>query len=102
METQGLCVLPRTPLHTLLSATSHTLAHPPQHTLAHPHTPSPEHPRTTCHTLTAAAHTRISSNALLLAWRTPSEGDFFIDNLLVRIHLFIEMILVDRPCAMKV
>jgi len=27
---------------------------------------------------------------------------FFIDNLLVRIHLIIEMILVDRPCAMGV
>ena len=24
----------------------------------------------------------------------------FIDNLLVRIHLIIELILVDRPCAM--
>ena len=28
------------------------------------------------------------------------EREFFIDNLLVRIHLIIEMILVDRPCAM--
>ena len=28
--------------------------------------------------------------------------EFFIDNLLVRIHLIIEMILVDRPCAMGV
>ena len=33
---------------------------------------------------------------------TPSERDFFIDNLLVRICLIIEMILVDRPCAMGV
>ena len=32
----------------------------------------------------------------------PAERDFFIDNLLVRIHLIIEMILVDRPCAMGV
>ena len=30
------------------------------------------------------------------------ERDFFIDNLLVRIHLSIDMILVDRPCAMGV
>ena len=30
------------------------------------------------------------------------ERDFFIDNLLVRIHLIIEIILVDRPCAMGV
>ena len=28
--------------------------------------------------------------------------EFFIDNLLFRIHLIIEMILVDRPCAMGV
>ena len=27
------------------------------------------------------------------------ENEFFIDNLLVRIHLIIEMILVDRPCT---
>ena len=27
------------------------------------------------------------------------ERDFFIDNLLVRIHLIVVMILVDRPCA---
>ena len=32
----------------------------------------------------------------------PPEKDFFIDNLLVQIHLIIEMILVDRPCAMGV
>jgi len=32
----------------------------------------------------------------------PRERDFFIDNLLVRIHLIVEMILVDRPCAMVV
>ena len=31
-----------------------------------------------------------------------AEREFFIDNLLVRIHLIIEMILVDRPCAMGV
>jgi len=30
------------------------------------------------------------------------EREFFIDNLLVRIHLIVEMILVDRPCAMGV
>jgi len=30
------------------------------------------------------------------------ERKFFIDNLLVQIHLLIEMILVDRPCAMGV
>ena len=31
-----------------------------------------------------------------------SEREFFIVNLLVQIHLSIEMILVDRPCAMEV
>ena len=30
------------------------------------------------------------------------EAEFFIDQLLVRIHLIIEMDLVDRPCAMGV
>ena len=30
------------------------------------------------------------------------ESEFFIDNLLVRIHSIIEMILEDRPCAMGV
>ena len=32
----------------------------------------------------------------------PAERDFFIDNLVVRIFLIIEMILVDRPCAIGV
>ena len=31
-----------------------------------------------------------------------TEREFFIDNLLVRIHLIIVMISVDRPCAMGV
>ena len=30
------------------------------------------------------------------------EREFFIDNLMVRIHFSIVMILVDRPCAMGV
>ena len=30
------------------------------------------------------------------------EREFFIDNLLIRIHLIIVMISVDRPCAMGV
>ena len=30
------------------------------------------------------------------------EREFFIYNLLVRIHLIIQIILVDRPCAMGV
>ena len=30
------------------------------------------------------------------------EREFFIDNLLVRIHSISEMIVVDRPCAMGV
>jgi len=32
----------------------------------------------------------------------PCQREFFVDNLLVRIHLIIEIILVDRPCAMGV
>ena len=31
-----------------------------------------------------------------------TEREFCIDNLLVRIHLIIEMVLVHRPCAMGV
>ena len=30
------------------------------------------------------------------------ESEFFMGNLLVRIHLIIEMIAVDRPCAMDI
>ena len=30
------------------------------------------------------------------------QRDLFIDNLLVRIHLVVEIILVDRPCAVGV
>ena len=33
--------------------------------------------------------------------QTP-EREFLVDNLLVQIHLIIEMILVDRPCARRV
>ena len=32
----------------------------------------------------------------------PREREFFIDNLVVRIHFIVEMILVDRPWAMGV
>ena len=31
-----------------------------------------------------------------------AEREFFIDNLLVRIHFIIKMILIDRPCAIGV
>ena len=34
--------------------------------------------------------------------RSFREREIFIDNLLVRVHLIIEMILVDRPCVMGV
>ena len=38
----------------------------------------------------------------VLAHRGTSEREFFIDNLMVRIHLIIVMIIVERPCAMGV
>ena len=38
----------------------------------------------------------------LLLDKGAAEREFFISNLLVRIHLIIKMILVDRPCAMAV
>jgi hypothetical protein len=31
----------------------------------------------------------------------PREREFFVDNLLVQIHLIIEMISEDQPCAME-
>ena len=34
--------------------------------------------------------------------KTLLERELLIDNLLVRMHLIIEMILVDRPCATRV
>ena len=37
-------------------------------------------------------HTRVSNG----------EIEFFIDNLLVQIHLSIEVVLVDLPCTMRV
>ena len=37
-----------------------------------------------------------------LAENTPKRQRVFIDNLLVRIHLIVEMILAERPCAMGV
>ena len=43
-------------------------------------------------------HTGYSSIGKACGSASP-ETEFFIDNLLVRIHSIIEMILVDRPCA---
>jgi hypothetical protein len=37
-----------------------------------------------------------------IIFRNPAEKELFIDNLLVRIHLIIETMLGDRPCAMGV
>ena len=46
----------------------------------------------------------------VLSWRDPlallfccfcEEREFYIDDLLVRVHLTVEIILVDRPCAME-
>ena len=31
-----------------------------------------------------------------------AEREFFIDNLMVRIHIIVQMILVDRPCTVEV
>ena len=48
----------------------------------------------------AAAAKHFAGVALKNAPYLPAR-EFFIDNLLVRIHLIIGMILVDRPCAME-
>ena len=54
--------------------------------------------------------TEIDLAVQLLSWALSNatfggraeEREFSIDNLLIRIHLIIEMTLVDRPCAMGV
>jgi len=46
--------------------------------------------------------TLLDSGNLLQARPYTREREFFIDNLLVQIHLIVEMILLDRPCAMGV
>jgi len=35
----------------------------------------------------------------IAAFRGIPEREIFVDNLLVRVHMIIEMILEDRPCA---
>jgi hypothetical protein len=55
----------------------------------------------TC-SLALLARVRRERDAISLMGPLSREGELFIDNLLVRIHLIIEMILVDRPCAMEV
>ena len=52
-----------------------------------------------CLPRTAIISSRSAKSRLSLS---RSERHSFIDNLLVRINLIIEMILVDRPCAMGV
>jgi len=47
-------------------------------------------------------HSHLSSVPLAITPPRLPEREFFIDNLLVRVHLFVEMILVDRPCAIGV
>jgi hypothetical protein len=43
------------------------------------------------------------SSAAILAWRLDTcQRDFFVDNLLVRIHLIIEMISEGWPHAMGI
>ena len=43
-----------------------------------------------------------SANERLNAAADLTEREFIIDNLLARVHLIVEMILADRPCAMGV
>ena len=44
----------------------------------------------------------VSGSKVSLALTVQRERDLFVDNLLIRIHLMIEMILVDWLCAMGV
>ena len=43
----------------------------------------------------------VAAGWTFLQGRAHLQREFFIDNLLVRIHFIIELILVDRPCAIK-
>ena len=53
---------------------------------------------------TIGRHAEAHGGVLAMAGKTitPKEREFLIDNLLVRVYLIIEMILVDRHCAMGV
>ena len=44
-------------------------------------------------------HLQIQRIADQLAYSQTGESEYFIDNLLVQIHLIIEIVLVDWPCA---
>ena len=50
----------------------------------------------------AVGASRVGWIAMIQMLAEQKEREIFIDNLLVRAHLIIEMILVDRPCAMEV
>ena len=52
--------------------------------------------------LTALTLLALDGNCLTLLPQVLIDTEFFIDDLLIRIHSIIEMILVDRPCAMRV
>jgi len=65
------------------------------------------HPTRDCHgQILALAFTQKSLNPFqssrIRSQAAGEEREFFIDHLLIRIHLIIKMILVDRPCAMGV
>jgi hypothetical protein len=42
------------------------------------------------------------NNVKVINFPVSKERDLLFDNLLVRIHVIIQMMLVDRPCAMGV
>ena len=91
------------PGHCIPHPTPHT-PHPTPHTLnPTPQTPHPK-PRqvTSPDRQSSLLTTYWPKSTLSHAGHKPRQTEFFVDNLLVRMHLIIEMILVDRPCAMGV
>ena len=63
--------------------------------------PETQHPNAWCRPVpTLIPHLRTLITIPHLTTLITREREFFIDNLLVRIHLIIEMIIVDRSCAM--
>jgi len=63
---------------------------------------SPKDKKNTTHSDQKGITAILSFELLGSGVHAAAEREFFIDNLLVRIHLIIEMILVDRPCTMGV
>jgi len=79
-----------------LPSTLHPTLHPTPY-------PTPYTLHSTLHPTLQLAHDQKTPAGRGACFTLPSrEREFFVANLLVRIYCIIEMILVDRPCAMGI